>query len=533
MVRKDAVRIYPMVKTQKIIEQRKTWKAKLVGLPQNCTAHYLSTTLDQIKARFCFIPRTSKNYTRMGCAYIGFDSEASCNNATKKPLVIGDTLVHWVPTNAKECHFCYQGDTKKVTNNIRLAKLYIKKNVSEKNVKTFGGRLYAKMAALRLSYNLNSSDPKDLVHNCCQTWDNSREEKRHDGHLAAKSQYKGEKKVENRIPSQNTTSKSNLAEKNEAYNPEREIKEIKKSLEFILELLKQVKKQGSWSSSTARKTKSMETDNNRTTPITIFEKLCIGEQFDFVIITETKLTSPKQKGVFFGSDKYHAFWESSAEKQMRIGVGILVKKCWMHYVETIRRYYGRLLHLALKFRGKISVHIVGLYMPAFKSPREKTAAKEIRKLLGDIVQNKEIIIVADHKLVRIVADIIKQIRVNKADIQNNNVMQLLAKWKQLKPEAVIAYLITFPKDKLISELLSIKKEYRSTLHARIRLQQQRQIVDNIIKRQQNFELNKGTMIKSILNRKRQRIVLDHVIEKGEFYDNPDEIKKLVNKKAQG
>ncbi|KAG9300557.1 hypothetical protein G9A89_002435 [Geosiphon pyriformis] len=44
----------------------------------------------------------------MDCAYVGFDSEASCNNATKKPLVIGDTLVHWVPTNAKECHFCYQ-----------------------------------------------------------------------------------------------------------------------------------------------------------------------------------------------------------------------------------------------------------------------------------------------------------------------------------------------------------------------------------------------------------------------------------------
>ncbi|KAG9294821.1 hypothetical protein G9A89_008513 [Geosiphon pyriformis] len=41
------------------------------------------------------------------------------------------------------------------------------------------------------------------------------------------------------------------------------------------------------------------------------------------------------------------------------------------------------------------------------------------------------------------------------------------------------------------------------------------------------------MIKSIINRKRQRIVLDHVIEEGEFHDDSDEIKKLVNKKAQG
>ncbi|KAG9305992.1 hypothetical protein G9A89_009316 [Geosiphon pyriformis] len=93
MIRKDTVRIYSMVEIQKIIEQKKTWEAKLVDLPQNCTVHYLSTTLDQIKARSYFISRTSKNYTRMGCAYIEFDSEASHNNTTKKPLVIGDTLL--------------------------------------------------------------------------------------------------------------------------------------------------------------------------------------------------------------------------------------------------------------------------------------------------------------------------------------------------------------------------------------------------------------------------------------------------------
>ncbi|KAG9301533.1 hypothetical protein G9A89_008385 [Geosiphon pyriformis] len=74
----------------------------LIRKDANCTAHYLSNTLDQIKARSCFIPRTSRNYIRIGCAYIGFDSEASHHNATNKPLVIGDTLVHWVPTDAKE-----------------------------------------------------------------------------------------------------------------------------------------------------------------------------------------------------------------------------------------------------------------------------------------------------------------------------------------------------------------------------------------------------------------------------------------------
>ncbi|KAG9297406.1 hypothetical protein G9A89_009490 [Geosiphon pyriformis] len=351
---KDAVRIYPMIGTQKVVEQRKTWEAKLVDLPQNCTAHYLSTTLDQIKAQSCFIPRTSKNYTRMGCAYIGFDSKASHNSATKKPLVIGDTLVHWVPTDAKECHFCYQvghlvskcpilhkkkeGDTKKATNNIRLAKLYVRKNVPEESIKDFGGKLYAEMVALRLPHKLNNTNsnrsprtglqvnnkegqPKKGIN---QLWKAEIDKLRQQinkmakllSAVTAKLGVTVEKekdilvaqqqKAETRVLSQSTTSKSDLEEKKEAYDPEREIRVIKETLEPILELLKQVKKQGGWGDPAAGESKLIETDDV----------------------------------------------------------------------------------------GRISVHIVGLYMPASKSPTEKAVAKEIRKLLGDIVQNKEIIIVA-------------------------------------------------------------------------------------------------------------------------------------------
>ncbi|KAG9302220.1 hypothetical protein G9A89_020654 [Geosiphon pyriformis] len=112
MVRKDAVRIYLIINTQKTIKQRKTWKAKL------------------IKARTCFILRTSKNYIRMGCAYIGFNSEISCNSTTIKPLVIGDTLVHWVSTDAKECHFYYQ---KEITKKLSTAKLYVRRKLLVEN----------------------------------------------------------------------------------------------------------------------------------------------------------------------------------------------------------------------------------------------------------------------------------------------------------------------------------------------------------------------------------------------------------------
>ncbi|KAG9304221.1 hypothetical protein G9A89_019783 [Geosiphon pyriformis] len=158
------------------------------------------------------------------------------------------------------------------------------------------------------------------------------------------------KKGGNKETKQDMFPRHNSEEKKEAYNPEKEINEIKKTLEPIMILLKQVEKQ-------AGKSKSMETDEIK------------EEQFDFVVITETKLTPIKEKSVFFGTEEYHAFWESSTKKQMGTGVSILII-------------------------ASGTVHMVGLYMPASKAPTEKTVAKEIRKLLADIVQNKEIVIVA-------------------------------------------------------------------------------------------------------------------------------------------
>ncbi|KAG9297679.1 hypothetical protein G9A89_011194 [Geosiphon pyriformis] len=261
MVRKDAVRIYPIISIQKTIEQKKTWKAKL--------------------------------NSKMDCAYIGFDSEASCNSAIIKPLVIGNILVHWVPTGAKECHFCYQvrhlvskcltlhkkkeRDNKKVTNNIRLAKLYVRKNVLENTIKIFGKKSYAKMAALKLSHNLNNTpiqtDLRNLVYKINQLWRTEINKLKQQVNkmakllsaVAAKLKVTIEKKediiVTQQLLSQSTTSKSNLAKKKDTYNSERKIKEIKKTLEPIMELLKQMKKQGSWSGPTTEEPKFMETDD--------------------------------------------------------------------------------------------------------------------------------------------------------------------------------------------------------------------------------------------------------------------------------
>ncbi|KAG9299767.1 hypothetical protein G9A89_013127 [Geosiphon pyriformis] len=127
LIRKDAVRIYPMI------------EAKLVGLPQNCAAHYLTQS--------CFIPRTSRNYTRTGCAYIGFNSKTSHYNATDKLLVIGNTLIRHLVSKCPTLLKKKEGNTKKDYQQHMIGQI------------TFGGKSYAKMVVLNPYSSRNNVNP--------------------------------------------------------------------------------------------------------------------------------------------------------------------------------------------------------------------------------------------------------------------------------------------------------------------------------------------------------------------------------------
>ncbi|KAG9284308.1 hypothetical protein G9A89_007463 [Geosiphon pyriformis] len=202
------------------------------------------------------------------------------------PLVIGNTLIHWIGHLVSNCSTLLkkkERNTKKVTNNIRLAKLYIKKNIPEKPIKAFGGRLYAEMAALNPSNNKNNANPSEYQKAGSQANNKERQQKRGveqpwkfqidelrqqinevakllnavASKLGVIVEKKKDKVVIN-LPShiseekkggdngkakQNMFSRHNSEEKKEAYNPEKEINEIKKALESIMILLKQVEKQ--------------------------------------------------------------------------------------------------------------------------------------------------------------------------------------------------------------------------------------------------------------------------------------------------
>ena len=65
-----------------------------------------------------------------------------------------------------------------------------------------------------------------------------------------------------------------------------------------------------------------------------------------------------------------------------------------------------------------------------------------------------------------------------------------------------------------------------------KLTQTKQISAAIINRENMFNTSKGGMINNILNRSTMRITLDHVIEDGEYYSDPEEIKMIAVTKAK-
>ncbi|KAG9297386.1 hypothetical protein G9A89_009470 [Geosiphon pyriformis] len=167
-------------------------------------------------------------------------------------------------------------NTKKVTNNIQLAKLYVKKNIPEEHIKAFGGRSYAEMAALNPSSNRNNANSSGSQKAGLQVNEMAKllntvalklgvtVKKKDKGkvvnqppcHISEEKKKEDNKKAKLYMSSKHTSEK-----KKEAYNLEKKINDIKKALEFIMILLKQVKKQGNWNEATAGKSKSMETDD--------------------------------------------------------------------------------------------------------------------------------------------------------------------------------------------------------------------------------------------------------------------------------
>ena len=83
--------------------------------------------------------------------------------------------------------------------------------------------------------------------------------------------------------------------------------------------------------------------------------------------------------------------------------------------------------------------------------------------------------------------------------------------------------------------MTLKETWQKTktaLYAQLAKDAQHRITEAIRCREDNFLENKGRMLNSALNKSRKPIDTSTIIHKGEFLDNPDQIKKAINQSAE-
>ena len=137
-------------------------------------------------------------------------------------------------------------------------------------------------------------------------------------------------------------------------------------------------------------------DLNDNYKLNIINQWIIYNDFDFTVLTETKL-KPNYKSRFnLNNYKYTAYYDSSEIHTYNKEVAIIIKNTWSKHIESITKYKERLLHLVLKFKGKKIIHILGCYTPALTTKEDKKEVKKISKYISNILsKNKTTIIARD------------------------------------------------------------------------------------------------------------------------------------------
>ena len=119
--------------------------------------------------------------------------------------------------------------------------------------------------------------------------------------------------------------------------------------------------------------------------------------------------------------------------------------------------------------------------------------------------------------------------------QITEINTLTIKWQSLLPKDALA-LPNFNNASQIqswhNNLIQWSKTYRQSFKLQTKTEQAKQITEAIIKREKAFETEKGNMIKNILEKQQDKIMLDHVIKNGEYFNDPVDVKKIAVDKAR-
>jgi hypothetical protein len=109
-IERHGVRIIPQALTQEARDQRKNHCFKLTGFKKGTTARDLIDILTAVKAKTCFIPRTTNNYRLVNYAYVNFEDDQSQSEAAAKLYNLNGCKLYWCEADAKVCHECGHPD---------------------------------------------------------------------------------------------------------------------------------------------------------------------------------------------------------------------------------------------------------------------------------------------------------------------------------------------------------------------------------------------------------------------------------------
>ena len=116
---------------------------------------------------------------------------------------------------------------------------------------------------------------------------------------------------------------------------------------------------------------------------------------EIIGITETKLSSKQSKNVLIDNKYYKSWWTGLPDNNYMGGVGIAIKKELHQYVHKVTSKLGRLIIIDLKFRGKINLKLINIYVNSNDTERieRDNLLKELNKSITEANINKSHLII--------------------------------------------------------------------------------------------------------------------------------------------
>ncbi|KAG9284212.1 hypothetical protein G9A89_020223 [Geosiphon pyriformis] len=262
-------------------------------------------------------------------------------------------------------------------------------------------------------------------------------------------------------------------------------------------------------------------------------------------ITETKL---KFSSWLWIKDKYDGaqiFTFGLDVRYLGAGVAVVMNNSLAHHVSKIEVVSGQVISVRLLFKGNLSVFVISLYASVSAGIRFGQAS-EINSIIAKAVNTstfmvlggnfnkcKCYVVATGRGIELLIAKIVKNLESDDAFRFD----YFVEKWLTLDANKALVLKDMVHADQKIIDILKylsiVRKEYRKSKIYELKLAQEAFIRAAIEKHMKKFCLDKSSIIKSVLDRPFQKVVLDHLLVDDELVLDSDRVKLNVDRIMEG